>query len=83
MPTGEKHLPVTVEAPPATPVSPGQSLSVRFSGGYVLANHHTGCYDGEDRAQGGGYVHRDRLAWSQYTQTTRITHQAGSRAGTR
>ena len=72
MPTGEKHLPVTVEAPPATQVSPGQSLSIRFSGGYVFANYHIGCNNGEDRTLGGGYAHRDRLAWSQYAQTTRF-----------
>lgn len=72
MPTGEKSIPSTLEAPPPTQVYPGQLVTVRFSGGYLIYNYQIGCFDGEDNYVGGGYAHGDRLAWSGYTRTTSI-----------
>lgn len=42
-PTGEKYLPPTIEAAPPMQVSPGQTITVTFSGGYIILNNAITC----------------------------------------
>ena len=76
LPTGEKVLPATPEATPPFQVSPGQRVKVGFSSGYVFFNYVIQCSDDGDipidENTGLGTAHADALAWSEYTQTTRI-----------
>ena len=56
-PTGEKYSPATMEISPPAQASPGQSVTVRFSGGYgIISNNARIC--GEKIV---GYVYRDEL----------------------
>jgi hypothetical protein len=72
LPTGEKVIQSTVEATPPPQASPGQSMVVSFSGGYVFLNLDIGCFDVKGEYVGGGYAHQDELAWSEVTQSARI-----------
>lgn len=74
MPTAEKYIPPTLEAPPPTQVYPEQLVTVRFSGGYLFLNYGIGCFDGRDNGKGDyvGYAHADQLAWPEHSRTTRV-----------
>lgn len=74
MPTAEKYLPPTLEAPPPTQVHPGQLVTVRFSGGYLFLNYGISCSDrgGNRNVDYVGYAHADKLAWPEHSRTTRV-----------
>jgi hypothetical protein len=66
---------VTPEATPPAQVSPGQRVQVGFSSGYVFHNYTIHCADEGapvEEHSSLGTAHADALAWSEYTQTTKI-----------
>ena len=74
MPTAEKYILPTLEAPPPTQVYPEQLVTIGFSGGYLFLNYGIGCFDGPDNGEDDyvGYAHADELAWSEHSRTTHV-----------
>jgi hypothetical protein len=74
MPTAEKYIPPTLEAPHPTQVYPEQLVTIDFSGGYLFLNYGIDCFDERDNGKNDyvGYAHADELAWSEHSRTTRV-----------
>jgi hypothetical protein len=67
-PTGEKVIPVQIEATPPAQAWPGESISIHFSGGYIILNNARVC--GENNIV--GYVYADELPSFSYQRTVRV-----------
>ena len=67
-PTGEKVIPIQIEAPPPTQARPGESISIHFSGGYTILNNARVC--GENNIV--EYVYTDELPAFSYQRTVRV-----------
>jgi hypothetical protein len=68
-PTGEKIIPVTIGTPPPPQAQPGETISLSFSGGYLIVNNARVCGDNEVV----GYIYADELPGFSYRRTVRVS----------
>lgn len=68
-PTGEKIIPVTIGTPPPPQAQPGETITLSFSGGYLIVNNARICGDNEIV----GYIYADELPGFSYQRTVRAS----------